>query len=55
MRDASDEYALVAVQGPASLDRLGLEDGKPFTHGRGVVGGIEVMVCRTGYTGEKGV
>ena len=55
VRDASDDYALVAVQGPASLDRLGLDDGKAFTHGMGEVGGIEVMVCRTGYTGEKGV
>ena len=55
VRDASDDYALVAVQGPASLDRLGLDDGKAFTHGMGEVGGVEVMVCRTGYTGEKGV
>jgi glycine cleavage system T protein (aminomethyltransferase) len=55
VRDASDEYALVAVQGPTSLARLGLEEGRPFTHGMGEVGGIEVMVCRTGYTGEKGV
>ena len=55
VRDASDDYALIAVQGPASLDRLGLDDGKAFTHGMGEVGGVEVMVCRTGYTGEKGV
>jgi glycine cleavage system T protein (aminomethyltransferase) len=55
VRDASDEYALVAVQGPRSLARLGLDEGKPFTHGMGEVGGIEVMVCHTGYTGEKGV
>ena len=55
VRDASDEYALVAVQGPSSLARLGLDEGKPFTHAMGEVGGIEVMVCRTGYTGEKGV
>ena len=55
VRDASDDYALVAVQGPASLDRLGLEEAKAFTHGMGEVGGVEVMVCRTGYTGEKGV
>jgi aminomethyltransferase len=55
VRDASDDYALVAVQGPSSLDRLGLDEGKAFTHGMGKVGGIEVMVCRTGYTGEKGV
>ena len=55
VRDASDEYALVAVQGPSSIGRLGLEDARPFTHAMGEVGGIEVMVCRTGYTGEKGV
>jgi aminomethyltransferase len=55
VRDASDDYALVAVQGPSSLERLGLEVGKPFTHGMGEVVGVEVMVCRTGYTGEKGV
>ena len=55
VRDASDDYALVAVQGPSSLERLGLEDGKPFTHRMSDVAGIEAMVCRTGYTGEKGV
>jgi glycine cleavage system T protein (aminomethyltransferase) len=55
VRDASDDYALVAVQGPASIDRLGLEDGKAFTHAMGKVAGTEVMICRTGYTGEKGV
>ncbi|HEX6724177.1 MAG TPA: glycine cleavage system aminomethyltransferase GcvT, partial [Gaiella sp.] len=55
VRDASDEYALVAVQGPRSLERLGLGDAPAFTHGMGEVEGVEVMVCRTGYTGEKGV
>ena len=55
VRDASDDYALVAVQGPSSPERLGLAEGRPFTHGMGEVAGIEVMVCRTGYTGEKGV
>ena len=55
VRDASDDYSLIAVQGPASLDLLGLDGGKAFTHGMSEVGGIEVMVCRTGYTGEKGV
>jgi glycine cleavage system T protein (aminomethyltransferase) len=55
VRDASDEYALVAVQGPAALERLGLPDAPAFTHGMGEVAGIEVMVCRTGYTGEQGV
>jgi aminomethyltransferase len=55
VRDASDEYALVAVQGPHSLERLGLDDAPAFTHAMGELDGVEVMVCRTGYTGEKGV
>ena len=55
VRDASDEYALVAVQGPRSLERLDLADAPAFTHAMGEIDGVEVMVCRTGYTGEKGV
>ena len=54
VRDASDEYGLLAVQGPRALERLGLPDAKPFTHAMGTVGGVEVMVNRTGYTGEPG-
>ncbi len=55
VRDVSDEFALLAVQGPRSLERLGLEDGKPFTWEMGEIDGVEVMVNRTGYTGERGV
>jgi aminomethyltransferase len=55
VRDASDEYGLVAVQGPRSLERLGLDHGPGFTHGMGELDGIEVMISRTGYTGELGV
>lgn len=55
VRDASDEYALLAVQGPTAVSALGLPDASPFTHAMGEVFGIEVMVCRTGYTGESGV
>jgi len=55
VRDASDEYGLLAVQGPRSLERLGLEQRPAFTHDMGELDGIEVMVCRTGYTGELGV
>ncbi len=55
VRDASDEYALVAVQGPASLERLDLGEAPAFTHAMGEIDGVEVMVCRTGYTGETGV
>ena len=55
MRDASDEYALLAVQGPTAIAALGLPDAPAFTHAMGEVHGVEVMVCRTGYTGEAGV
>ncbi|MHB8641448.1 MAG: glycine cleavage system aminomethyltransferase GcvT [Gaiellaceae bacterium] len=55
VRDVSDEYALLAVQGPRSLERLGLADAKPFTWELGELDGVEVMINRTGYTGEKGV
>jgi glycine cleavage system T protein (aminomethyltransferase) len=55
VRDVSDEYALLAVQGPRSLERLGLGEGKAFTWEMGELDGIEVMVNRTGYTGERGV
>ena len=55
VRDVSDDYALLAVQGPRALERLGLPRAKPFTWAMGDVGGVEVMVNRTGYTGEEGV
>jgi aminomethyltransferase len=55
VRDVSDDYALLAVQGPRALERLGLAHGKAFTWEMGEVGGVEVMVNRTGYTGEEGV
>jgi aminomethyltransferase len=55
VRDASDEYGLVAVQGPRALDRLGLAEAPAFTHAMGELDGVEVMVARTGYTGEQGV
>ena len=55
VRDASDEYGLVAVQGPRSLERLGLPERPAFTHEMGELDGVEVMISRTGYTGELGV
>ncbi|MFN2466890.1 MAG: glycine cleavage system aminomethyltransferase GcvT [Gaiellaceae bacterium] len=55
VRDVSDEYALLAVQGPRSLERLGLDEAPAFTFSEGLVGGVECMVNRTGYTGEVGV
>jgi len=55
VRDVSDDYALLAVQGPRALERLGLEHRAPFTFELGRIDGVEVMVNRTGYTGEEGV
>ena len=54
-RDVSDRYGLLAVQGPRSLERLDLGDAPAFTFAEGEIDGIDCMVNRTGYTGEKGV
>ncbi|HEY0414997.1 MAG TPA: glycine cleavage system aminomethyltransferase GcvT [Gaiellaceae bacterium] len=55
VRDVSDDYALLAVQGPRAIERLGLAHEKAFTWATGEVDGVEVMINRTGYTGEEGV
>jgi aminomethyltransferase len=55
VRDASDAFGLLAVQGPQSIERLGLDDAPAFTFAEQMLDGIEVMVNRTGYTGERGV
>src|SRR5262249_55322289 len=55
VRDVSDDYALLAVQGPRALERLGLPHAKAFTWAMGELDGVEVMINRTGYTGEEGV
>jgi aminomethyltransferase len=52
--DRSAEYALLAVQGPRSFERLGLPPAPAFTFDMGEIDGVEVMVNRTGYTGEEG-
>jgi aminomethyltransferase len=55
LRDVSDDYALLAVQGPRSLERLGLPDAPGFTFADGEIDGVRCTVNRTGYTGELGV
>jgi aminomethyltransferase len=55
VRDVSDEYALIAVQGPRSLERLGLDEAPAFTFADGEVAGVPCTINRTGYTGEVGV
>ena len=55
VRDVSESYALLAVQGPRALARLGLGPAAAFTFAMGEIDGVEGMVNRTGYTGEQGV
>jgi aminomethyltransferase len=55
VRDVSDQFGLLAVQGPRSIERLGLGEAPAFTFAMEELDGIEVMVNRTGYTGERGV
>src|SRR6195256_2959925 len=54
VRDVSDEYALLAIQGPRAIERLGLPEAAQFTFAEGEIDGIQCMVNRTGYTGEQG-
>jgi aminomethyltransferase len=53
-RDISDEYALLAVQGPNAIAKLGLPAAPPFTFAEAEIDGTMLMVNRTGYTGEDG-
>jgi aminomethyltransferase len=54
VRDVSDEYALLAVQGPRAIAKLGLPPAEPFTFAEATIDGVQTMVNRTGYTGEEG-
>ena len=51
--DVSAEWALLAVQGPEALARLGI-DVAPFTFREGDVLGVRCLIAGTGYTGERG-
>jgi aminomethyltransferase len=55
VRDVSEDYALIAVQGPRALERLGLPAAAAFTFADGEIDGVACTVNRTGYTGEEGV
>lgn len=58
--DQSDNYALLALQGPAALAILQplsdrpLEEIAPFHFATGNIAGAEVILSHTGYTGEDG-
>jgi aminomethyltransferase len=53
-----DSYGVIAVQGPKSaelLDRLGLPtDHEYMSFTTSTFRGVDLVVCRTGYTGEHG-
>jgi aminomethyltransferase len=51
--DVSDDWALLAVQGPRALERLGIEL-RPFSFRDDEVLGVRCLVAGTGYTGERG-
>jgi aminomethyltransferase len=51
--NVSDRYALLAVQGPDALERLGVEVA-PFTFRQEEVLGVRCLLAGTGYTGERG-
>lgn len=58
--DRSDDYALLAVQGPAaaaivqSLTGAKLGALSYYHFGEGTVAGVQCLISRTGYTGEDG-
>jgi aminomethyltransferase len=54
VRNVSADYALLAVQGPRAIEKLRLPPAQSFTFAEAEIGGVEVMVNRTGYTGEDG-
>ena len=54
VRDVSDEYALLAVQGPHAIEKLVLPPAARNTFAEEEIDGVETMVNRTGYTGEDG-
>ena len=54
VRDVSDEYALLAVQGPHAIEKLGLPEASWNTFAEEEIDGVQTMVNRTGYTGEDG-
>ncbi len=52
--DVSDEYGLLAVQGPNAIAKLGLGPAPKNTFAEVEIDGVQAMANRTGYTGEDG-
>jgi aminomethyltransferase len=60
LADQSDDYALLALQGPkaaailASVSKVNLPAIKTYRFAEGQAAGVDAIVARTGYTGEDG-
>ena len=59
VEDQSDQWSMIALQGPKSLEVLDRLVSEPITIGyysigRYLLGESEVLIARTGYTGEDG-
>lgn len=60
LENKSDEYSLIAVQGPKAQEKLqkltdlNLENIEYYSFEFGKINGIEAILSRTGYTGEDG-
>lgn len=60
LANRSDDYSLLAVQGPKSLatlqklTRVDLSSIQYYHARKGVLSGVEMIISRTGYTGELG-
>jgi aminomethyltransferase len=60
LRDVTRETAMIAVQGPAAIDLItprvdvDLRGMKYYTGAIALFGAVEVVISRTGYTGEDG-
>ncbi len=58
--DESDDYVQLAIQGPDALAVVaevagqGANDVAPFHIAAGTIAGVDVLLARTGYTGEDG-
>jgi aminomethyltransferase len=59
VRDASDDWALLAVQGPKAQGIVAAicntsPPARPFSFTKTTMAGVSVLLSRTGYTGEDG-
>lgn len=60
VKDESDAWALLAIQGPSSVSILStlttdaLEDLKYYAISESEIAGVKCLLARTGYTGEDG-